>query len=58
MTLKFLCILDIDSSLGEIKAELIKVLTEMIKTHQEARAKVTEEVVDQFMTPRALDLSR
>eukprot|EP00210_Caulerpa_lentillifera_P006299 g6017.t1 len=43
---------------GEIKAELIKVLTEMIKSHQEARAKVTDEVVDRFMTPRALDLSR
>ena len=39
---------------GEIKGELIKVLTEMVKKHQEARERVTDEVVDAFMTPRPM----
>ena len=39
---------------GEIKAELIKVLTTMIQYHQEERAKITDDVVDAFMTPRPM----
>ena len=39
---------------GEIKAELIKVLTEMIQHHQEERAKVTDAMVDEFMNPRQI----
>jgi tryptophanyl-tRNA synthetase len=37
---------------GEIKAYLIKVLQELVKNHQEARAKVTDDVVRQFMSVR------
>eukprot|EP00887_Chlorella_sp_A99_P007053 scaffold2.g7053.t1 len=39
---------------GEIKAELVEVLTELVGRHQRARAAVTEEVVDAFMTPRRM----
>jgi tryptophanyl-tRNA synthetase len=35
---------------GEIKAELIGVLTELTKTHQERRAAVTEADLDTFMS--------
>eukprot|EP00884_Botryococcus_braunii_P017734 jgi/Botrbrau1/4644/Bobra.33_2s0015.1 len=37
---------------GEIKKELIQVLQELVVQHQEARAKVTDEVIDQFCVPR------
>ena len=40
---------------GELKQELIKVLQELVGNHQEARAKVTDDVVKQFMTPRKLN---
>ncbi|MCL4132939.1 UNVERIFIED_CONTAM: hypothetical protein GTU68_032703 [Idotea baltica] len=40
---------------GELKAELIKVLQEMIGGHQERRKAVTDEVVRRFMTPRPLN---
>ena len=40
---------------GEIKAELIAILTDLTKKHQEARAKVTDEIVKYFMTPRKMD---
>jgi tryptophanyl-tRNA synthetase len=35
---------------GEIKAELITVLSELVRVHQERRAAVTEEEVDVFMS--------
>lgn len=39
---------------GELKKILIDVLQPIIGAHQERRAKVTDEVVKQFMTPRKL----
>lgn len=39
---------------GEIKGELIALLTEMVERHQAARAAVTEEVVDAFMAARPM----
>merc|ERR1719391_1992621 len=39
---------------GELKAELIKVLTPMVTEHQARRKEVTEEIVTTFMTPRKL----
>eukprot|EP00184_Porphyridium_aerugineum_P004173 CAMPEP_0184697516 /NCGR_PEP_ID=MMETSP0313-20130426/4461_1 /TAXON_ID=2792 /ORGANISM="Porphyridium aerugineum, Strain SAG 1380-2" /LENGTH=424 /DNA_ID=CAMNT_0027156325 /DNA_START=47 /DNA_END=1321 /DNA_ORIENTATION=+ len=39
---------------GEIKGELIKLLQSMVGAHQEARAKVTEEILNHFMTVRPL----
>jgi len=43
---------------GEIKQELIKVLVPFIQNHQQARAHVTEEVVQAFMTPRPLEFGK
>lgn len=40
---------------GEVKKKLIETLTPMILAHQEARAKVTDEVVRGFMAVRPLD---
>lgn len=40
---------------GYLKKELIEVLQRLVATHQENRAKVTDEVVRQFMTPRKLN---
>ena len=37
---------------GELKAELIKVLQELVGQHQERRKVITEETIKQFMTPR------
>jgi len=39
---------------GELKAELIKLLQEIVSKHQEARKAVTDDVVKQFITPRKL----
>lgn len=39
---------------GELKKILIETLQPLIASHQERRAKVTDEVVDKFMTPRKL----
>jgi len=39
---------------GELKAELINVLTPMVTEHQARRKEVTEEIVTKFMTPRKL----
>merc|ERR1711970_1595515 len=39
---------------GELKAELISVLTPMVIEHQARRKEVTEEIVTTFMTPRKL----
>ena len=43
---------------GEIKKELIDVITPMVLQHQKARALVTDDQVRTFMTPRKLNLSR
>ena len=40
---------------GEVKMELIKVLSDICENHQKARALVTDEIVDAFMTPRPMD---
>uniref|UniRef100_A0A0D9WYJ3 Tryptophan--tRNA ligase, cytoplasmic n=1 Tax=Leersia perrieri TaxID=77586 RepID=A0A0D9WYJ3_9ORYZ len=39
---------------GEVKQRLISVLSEMVATHQRARAQVTEQMVDEFMAVRPL----
>ncbi|XP_046402769.1 tryptophan--tRNA ligase, cytoplasmic [Ischnura elegans] len=39
---------------GELKKELIGILQSLIATHQERRAKVTEDVIKEFTTPRKL----
>lgn len=39
---------------GEIKKELISVLTPLVAAHQERKKEVTDEIVKQFMTPRKL----
>lgn len=41
---------------GEVKKELIKILQELVGKHREARAKVTDEVVAEYMRVRPLDL--
>ena len=40
---------------GEVKKELITILQEMVKEHQERRAQVTPEILQQFMTVRPLE---
>lgn len=40
---------------GEVKKELIGLLQEMVKEHQERRALVTEDVVREFMAIRPLE---
>lgn len=40
---------------GEIKKELTTVLQKLIGDHQRRRAEVTDEMVREFMTPRALN---
>jgi tryptophanyl-tRNA synthetase len=40
---------------GEVKKRLIEVLTEMVTAHQERRAAVTQEVLEQFMRVRELE---
>lgn len=37
---------------GQIKAELVSVLTKLVADHQAARAAVTDEIVEAFMAPR------
>ncbi|KAL8611149.1 Tryptophan--tRNA ligase, cytoplasmic [Nucella lapillus] len=39
---------------GFLKKELVEVLQELTKAHQERRTKVTDEIVKRFMTPRKL----
>merc|ERR1712146_49 len=43
---------------GEIKKELIDVITPLVQVHQQARAQVTDDIVKTFMTPRKLNLTR
>jgi len=42
---------------GEIKGILIELLQKFVAEHQERRAAVTEELIDEFMTPRALQVN-
>jgi tryptophanyl-tRNA synthetase len=39
----------------EVKKVLIELLTELVMEHQQARERVTDQIVDAFMTPRKLD---
>ena len=41
---------------GQIKAELIDCIQPLVRRHQEARAKVSDDIVRAFMTPRKLQL--
>lgn len=43
---------------GEIKKELVDVLTPIILEHQRARAAVTDDVVKAFLTPRKLEFGK
>lgn len=59
-----ICLIDCDTLLapacpclpptGEVKAELISILTDMVQRHQQARAQVTDAVVDAFMAVRPM----
>lgn len=40
---------------GELKKELIDVLQKLVGDHQAKRAKVTMDIVKQYMTPRPLN---
>jgi len=39
---------------GYLKKELIEVLQKLVAEHQERRAKVTDEMIKEFMRPRKL----
>lgn len=41
---------------GELKNELISVLQTLVSQHQERRKAVTDEVVQEFMTPHPLNI--
>ena len=41
---------------GELKKMLIDLLQKLVEEHQKRRAEVTDDVVKQFMTPRALNI--
>jgi tryptophanyl-tRNA synthetase len=40
---------------GEMKKQCIEMMTQYVKKFQEARAKVTDEVLDEFLRPRQLE---
>lgn len=42
---------------GELKKILIETITPIVTQHQERRAKITEEVLKQYMTPRKLNFN-
>lgn len=42
---------------GELKKELIDLLSPLVTQHQEARKAVTDDVVKQFMTTRPLEFT-
>ena len=42
---------------GDLKKELISMLTDLVSGHQAERAKVTDDVVKEYMTPRPLSFS-
>jgi len=39
---------------GEVKAELVTLLTDIVARHQKARAQVTDDIVDAFMAVRPM----
>ena len=39
---------------GEVKGELIQILTDVVGRHQAARSQVTDDVVDAFMAVRPM----
>jgi tryptophanyl-tRNA synthetase len=43
---------------GQIKQELVDVLTPLVLEHQRARAAVTDDVVRAFLTPRKLEFGK
>lgn len=43
---------------GHLKKELIAVLQKLVGEHQQRRAAVTDEMVKEFMTPRALSFRK
>lgn len=40
---------------SEVKKILIDCLQELVATHQQRKAEVTDEMIDEFMRPRALN---
>ena len=40
---------------GELKKELITVLQDLVRNHQEMRETITDDIVKQFMEPRKLN---
>ena len=40
---------------GNLKKILIEILQKIVAAHQENRAKITDEILQQFMTPRKLN---
>ncbi|CAK9296512.1 unnamed protein product [Gordionus sp. m RMFG-2023] len=42
---------------GEIKKQLIQIIQDIVKDHQEKRSKITDEMVKAYMTPRKLKFS-
>lgn len=43
---------------GDLKKKLIAVITPIVTKHQEARKKITNELVQEFMTPRLLEWNK
>lgn len=43
---------------GELKKTLVDILQKLVGEHQERRAKVTDEMVKEFMRPRALNFKQ
>ncbi len=43
---------------GEIKKELVQVITPLILEHQRARATITDDIVRAFLTPRRLEFGK
>lgn len=41
---------------GDLKKELITILTDIVTEHQRRRAAITEEQLNEFMTPRPLEM--
>lgn len=42
---------------GQLKKELIEILTKFVNEHKQRRELVTDAVLDEFMTPRPLDVN-
>lgn len=43
---------------GELKQILANVLTEVVENHQKSRAAITQQIIDQFMGIRSLNLKQ